>query len=95
MKRLLLLLSLLVLSHNLLHAQASNMGFGVYEPRRDVPCLTEEQRKEIQAQIARSLAQLKLPKRSQQNVLLAWPLRAAASLTVARVTVMTGYAGPQ
>ncbi len=81
MKRVLLLLSLLLLSHNSLHAQASNMGFGVYEPRSDQPCLTEEQRQEIQAQIARSLAQLKLPKRSQQTVLLAWPLQASASLT--------------
>ncbi len=81
MKRLLLLLSLLVLSHNSLRAQENNMGFGVYEPRRDQPCLTEEQRQEIQKQIARNLAQLKLPKRSQQNVLLAWPLQASASLT--------------
>lgn len=81
MKRISFLLPLFLLSAALLHAQESNIGFGVYVPRRDQPCLPEAQRREIQAEIARNRAVLKLPKRSQQVVKLAWPLQAAPTVT--------------
>ncbi len=61
-----------------------NMGFGAYDPKQDGPCLDEETRLAIQAQIAESVAELtragKLAPASQDAItLFGWPVRQSAN----------------
>src|SRR5262245_7410001 len=61
------------------------VGGGEYVFRQDVPELTEEQRREIQAAIDANIRMLeregRLPPRTELLTPLGWPLRAAAGLT--------------
>ncbi len=76
---------LLILLSLQLTAQES-MGFGSYEVNQDFPCLTDEKRMEIQAQIDENVARLqregRLPQQwSEDIILFEWPVVGAPGQT--------------